>query len=149
MYDSFRAFAHGPRTTALTRIQQAVKKRWGTWLKPQLKACDQQEMGSNDCGIHTINNALVVMGVNRTLTRKHLLMRWRRKGDDETLKFLDAIDASTPKAAQAQPKPALSVNGNNKGKKKKIAKKQTRKHPKKVKKRVRRRRRWTHKKGRK
>lgn len=134
VYDSYRAFAHRPRTTALTKIQQAVKKRWGTWLKPQLKACDQQAVGSNDCGIHTINNALVVMGVNRSVTRKDLLLRWRRKGDEETLRFLDAIDAATGAKKKEQRK------------KKKIVIKKTRKHTKKRSKKVRRRRRWTPKK---
>ena len=143
VYDSLRTYAHALRQKALLSVQQCVHKKWKIWLKPQLKHCDQQAPGSNDCGMYVINWGLQAMGVDRTLTRKALAYRWRTKQATDTLDFLD----ETASNVKTQPTKMPPKGAGERAKKKRPwTHKKAKVAP--VKKTRKRRRKWTHKKRR-
>mmetsp|Transcript_78038 Transcript_78038/g.91092 ORF Transcript_78038/g.91092 Transcript_78038/m.91092 type:complete len:223 (-) Transcript_78038:81-749(-) len=74
VYDSYRAYAHGPRKKAMDDLLQQVQKGFGTPIRLVYKHTKQQEPKSNDCGLHTINNALTVMG-NSALVHDRTTLR--------------------------------------------------------------------------
>lgn len=143
VYDSLRTYAHALHQKALLSVQQCVHKKWKIWLKPQLKHCDQQAPGSNDCRMYVIDWGLQAMGVDRTLTRKALAYRWRTKQATDTLDFLDETASNVKTQHKKMPPKGAGERAKKKRpwihKKAKVAP---------VKKTRKRRRKWTHKKSR-
>jgi Ulp1 family protease len=142
VFDSLRDFAHPARIAALRGVQGALHARYRRWYKARLKACEQQEQGSNDCGLFAINNALAELGEKKAATRKGLMHRWRSLSAEDTMAYLDSLGKpaiETPPApktaAKKTPAPARKPGPRSRSQKKRPTKK----------KRVKRRR-WTPKK---
>ena len=72
VYDSLRGYAHDMRAIELLLIEDMEEAAWKKRVPHQLKACDQQDPGSNDCGVFTINNALRLGGVEMQVSRRTL-----------------------------------------------------------------------------
>jgi hypothetical protein len=77
VFDSLRGYAHGPRHQQLTRVKAVCHHVWRKNIEFTLKMTEQQVEGSNDCGVHTVANALNEMdllplaGITRTWMRNH------------------------------------------------------------------------------
>ncbi len=87
--DTARTYAHGHREQALTGISRALRLAWQINLPAVLKHTDQQEGGSNDCGLWTIRNMMVHMKAalgdpmtaeeQDAVTREWLIKCWEQK----------------------------------------------------------------------
>mmetsp|Transcript_68067 Transcript_68067/g.79178 ORF Transcript_68067/g.79178 Transcript_68067/m.79178 type:complete len:113 (+) Transcript_68067:128-466(+) len=74
-YDSLRTHATLAWTAALDHVRALVMESTKVALKPAvLKMCKQQPRGTNDCGLHVINNALSIItpGTNKGHDRSTL-----------------------------------------------------------------------------
>jgi Ulp1 family protease len=77
VFDSLRTYAHRPRWDAVELVARKLRKV-GITVKPTFRECEQQKGGSNDCGLHAINNALVAIGIgNMKHTRATLAVQVR------------------------------------------------------------------------
>mmetsp|Transcript_77457 Transcript_77457/g.90257 ORF Transcript_77457/g.90257 Transcript_77457/m.90257 type:complete len:166 (+) Transcript_77457:405-902(+) len=85
-YDSLRSYAHTQRSNTLAVVRALITSAVKSNVKKEVyKGCQQQERGSNDCGIHVINNALAVMcpGTNMGHDRR-TLRKLVRESDEES-----------------------------------------------------------------
>lgn len=78
VYDSLRGYAHPIRKNRLYLVSKVLHKVWAKWIKPHLRQCEQQGDGSNDCGLHVVNNALRLMGDDARYTRDSLRDLWKK-----------------------------------------------------------------------
>jgi len=77
LHDSNRSYAHRPRGDAVGMVIQKLQKA-GFKQKPTYRECEQQKKLSNDCGIHTINNALVALGITGAMHTRATLTEFVR-----------------------------------------------------------------------
>ena len=72
-YDSLRHYAHDERAVGIARVEHIMQKMWKTQKSSQIKHSEQQEAGSNDCGVYVINNALRLSNANILYDRNSLI----------------------------------------------------------------------------
>lgn len=59
--DSARPILHEPRAKTVKHITTFLRSVWTLNMTPTLKVCEQQNPGSNDCGLFTIRNMMITM----------------------------------------------------------------------------------------
>jgi hypothetical protein len=83
-YDSKRTYAHEVRCEQLQRITRLIAKLHHVWIRATLKHSEQQEAGSNDCGVFSIRNALMVAGYPKyqEVTREYIAACWNERAKE-------------------------------------------------------------------
>jgi len=104
VYDSLRGYAVASRKAQLHLVQKVLFQVWGKWIKPHCKHCDQQEAGSNDCGLHAINNGLKLLGDKTVYSRQSLLKEWQT--EKKTQQKAEKKKPQKKAAKKSTPKPA-------------------------------------------
>lgn len=109
VYDTARTYAHGHREQALTGITRALRLAWLVNLPAVLKHTEQQDPGSNDCGLWCIRNMMVHMKAalgdpmtaeeQDAVTREWLIKCWEQK-DTGVLPLLLKPKKAAKKAAK-------------------------------------------------
>ena len=58
-------------------MKAVLFRAWKRNLIYHLKACEQQEVGTNDCAVFTVRNAHREMGTDVIVTRVWMKLEWR------------------------------------------------------------------------